>query len=115
MKKIFAILISLMLSIEVFAEIKSVSQESLKEMQSCVPSELVLQVAYVTDSWKEVYKRTGTGKYDWIEGISGYDASMTQFVLILSKARIKTVSGNYWFCWEYSGDGTYTTYITQVR
>ena len=60
MKKIFAILIGLMLSIEVFAEIKSVPQEILKEMQSCVSSdELELQVAYVADSWEEVYKKTG--------------------------------------------------------
>lgn len=70
------------------------------------------QIAYVADTWEDVYEKTGVGKYDWNEGISMYcDNTEYQYFLII-KCEVK--GGLGWICLEYSGDGSSGIYFSDA-
>lgn len=70
------------------------------------------QVAYVADTWEDVYEKTGVDKYDWMSISSMYcDNTEYQYFLII-RCKVKGDLG--WMCLEYSGDGSETIYVADV-
>lgn len=70
------------------------------------------QIAYVADTWEDVYEKTGVDKYDWMSINSMYcDNTEYQYFLII-RCKVKGDLG--WMCLEYSGDGSETIYVADV-
>ena len=68
-----------------------------------IPS-IQLQLAYVADTWEDVYEKTGVGKYDWKSIDSEYcDITEQSFLIII---RCKFEGDLRWICLEYPGDGS---------
>lgn len=65
------------------------------------------QIAYVADTWEDVYEKTGVDKYGWTEGDSMYCDTTDQYFLII-KCEVKRGLG--WICLEYPGDGSVVFY-----
>lgn len=62
------------------------------------------QIAYVADTWEDIYEKTGVGKYGWKEGCSKYcDCTGHQLLLIV---KCEVGGGLWWICLEYPGDGS---------
>ena len=73
-----------------------------------------LQIAYVADTWKDVYEKTGVGKYGWMSIGSRYcDNTEYQYFLII-KIRVKDNGKLGWICYEFPGDGTETRYVADA-
>lgn len=70
------------------------------------------QVAYVADTWEDVYEKTGVDKYDWMSISSMYCDNETYQYFLIVKVRVKGDLG--WMCLEYSGDGSETIYVADV-
>lgn len=67
------------------------------------------QIAYVADTWEDVYEKTGVDKYGWIEVQSTYCDYTGQQLLLIIKCEVKGVLG--WICLEYPGDGSENHYV----
>ena len=73
------------------------------------------QVAYVADTWEDVYEKTGVGKYSWMSVNSMYcDNEVYQYFLIV-KVRVKDNGDLGWICYEFPGDGSETIYVADVE
>lgn len=70
------------------------------------------QIAYVADTWEDVYEKTGVSKYGWLNVSSMYcDNTEYQYFLII----ICKVRGDLgWICLEYPGDGSSVLYTANV-
>lgn len=117
MKKLFMILmIAFTMVTGLFAEVKLVPKDmfnnylvsAYKDIPSIQP-----QIAYIADTWEDVYEKTGVGKYGWFDVRSMYcDDATDQYLLIIVKFR---VNGDLrWTCLEYPGDGSETIYVADV-
>lgn len=70
------------------------------------------QIAYVADTWEDVYERTGVDKYDWEEVHSTYcDCTGYQLLLII---KCEDEGGLWWMCLEYPGDGSVNQYVADL-
>lgn len=71
------------------------------------------QIAYVADTWEDVYEKTGVGKYGWKDIESTYcDDETYQFFLII---KFRVNGGLEWICLEYPGDGSLVTYAADIE
>ena len=70
------------------------------------------QIAYVADTWEDVYEKTGVGKYGWASIDSTYcDCTGHQFFIII---KVGSNGDLGWMCLEYPGDGSETMYVADV-
>lgn len=69
------------------------------------------QIAYVANTWEDVYEKTGVDKYGWKEDLSTYCDSEQQYFLII-KCEVKGDIG--WICLEYPGDGSLVLYTALI-
>lgn len=70
------------------------------------------QIAYVADTWKDVYEKTGVDKYDWKSIDSMYcDTEYQYFLIVKCKFRGDLV----WMCLEFPGDGSETLHVADVE
>ena len=108
MKKIFAlILIAVTMMAGLFADIKLIPKDKLNAFSA--KTGIKCQIGYVADTWEEVYKKTGKGKYAWSNVGSSYADDTEQGYIILRAL----VGGDLmWVCYEYPGDGSATLYVT---
>ena len=117
MKRFISVLTLMMvfgLSVAAFADVKLLPKDTFNYIASVLedtPS-IQPQIAYVADTWEDVYEKTGVGKYDWNEGISMYcDNTEYQYFLII-KCEVK--GGLGWICLEYPGDGSSVLYYSDA-
>ena len=99
-----------------FAEVKLLPKDTFNK--SIVPAfegaAAQPQIAYVADTWEDVYEKTGVSKYGWLEVQSTYcdcDCTGQQFFVII-KCEVKGFLG--WICLEYPGDGSENHYVADV-
>lgn len=71
------------------------------------------QIAYVADTWEDVYEKTGVGKYGWMSISSTYCDDETYQYFLIVKVRIDGDLG--WICYELPGDGSETMYVADVE
>ena len=74
------------------------------------------QIAYVADTWKDVYEKTGVGKYGWMSINSVYcDNTKYQYFLIVKCIIEEGDRVLGWMCYEFSGDGSETIYVADAE
>ena len=111
------VLITLMmvfgLSVAAFAEVKLLPKDVFNNyvVSAFEGNTLSIQpqIAYVADTWEEVYEKTGVDKYGWEDVGSGYEDCTDQLFVIVKV----TVDGEIgWMCIEWPGDSSVTFYVT---
>ena len=116
MKKILMILMMAFTMVTgLFADVKLLPRDAFNNYIVSVfedtPS-IQPQVAYVADTWEDVYEKTGVGKYDWKEGDSMYCDTTEQYFLII-KCEFEGDLG--WICLEHPGDGSIVFYTDDAE
>lgn len=116
MKKILMILmIAFTMVTGLFADVTLLPKDAFNNHIVSVFEDLPfihLQIAYVADTWEDVYEKTGVGKYGWKDIESTYCDTKDQYFLIV-KARIDGDLG--WICLEYPGDGSEIMYAADIE
>lgn len=117
MKKLFMILmIAFTMMTGLFADVELVSKDTFNNYIVPIYEDLPFiqpQVAYVADTWGDVYEKTGVDKYGWKDRNSMYcDLTGQQFFLII-KCKVRGDLG--WICLEYPGDGSSILYTADVE
>lgn len=69
------------------------------------------QIAYVADTWEDVYEKTGVGKYGWRSMNSMYCDVDYQYFLIIKYDENGDLG---WICLEFPGDGSETQYVADA-
>lgn len=69
------------------------------------------RIAYIADTWEDVYEKTGVGKYGW-RSISSTYCDITEQSFLIVKGRFDGDLG--WICYEFPGDGSETVYVADV-
>ena len=118
MKKMMMILmIAFTMMTGLFADVKLLPKDAFNNYIVPIYEDLPFiqpQVAYVADTWGDVYEKTGVGKYGWMSLRSTYcDNSVHQYFLIV-KIRVKDNGDLGWICYEFPGDGSETMYAADV-
>ena len=117
MKKILVTLMMVFgLSVAAFADVRLLPEDTFNNyIVSAYEDTSSIQplIAYVADTWKDVYEKTGVSKYDWKSIDSMYcDSTEYQYFLII-KCKVK--EGDLgWMCLEFPGDGSETIYVADV-
>ena len=115
MKKILVTLMMVFgLSVAAFADVKLLPKDTFNDIASVfedTPS-IQPQIAYVADTWEDVYEKTGVGKYGWKDRNSEYCSITEQYFLII-KCRVRGDLG--WICLEYPGDGSSVLYTADAE
>lgn len=117
MKKIMMVLImAVTMMTGLFADVTLLPEDAFNNyivpIYKDTPS-IQLQIAYIADTWEDVYEKTGVDKYGWKEGPSTYyDCTGQQYFLII-KCEVKRSLG--WICVEYSGDGSLVVYFADIE
>ena len=99
------------LSVAAFAEVTLLPKDNFNYIVSVFEDTSIQpQVAYVADTWEDVYEKTGVSKYSWKDRNSMYcDITGQQYFLII-KCKVSGDLG--WICLEYPGDGSSVLYTT---
>lgn len=97
------------LSVAAFADVTLLPKDDFNGIASVFEDTAIQpQIAYVADTWEDVYEKTGVGKYGWKDRNSMYcDITGQQYFLII---RCKVGGDLGWICIEYSGDGSSVLY-----
>lgn len=97
-----------------FADIKLLPKDILNSYGfTCGGEPVQLQIGYVADSWEDVYKKTGIGRFGWKEKDSSYSDVIRQCFAII---KCQTSDGHLcWICYEYPGDGSQTFYVADIK
>ena len=110
MKKIFALMMAFTMMAGLFADIKLIPKDEFNDLSAEFKRKtgIQCQIGYIADTWEEVYKKTGKGKYAWSNIGSGYTDDAEQGYVIL---RVLIDGDLMWVCYEYPGDGSATVYV----
>ena len=117
MKKILVTLMMVFgLSVAAFADVYLISKDTFNNyivpIFEATPFVQPL-IAYVADTWEDVYEKTGVSKYDWTDRDSEYCDITEQSFLIIIKCKVRGDLG--WMCFEYPGDGSSVLYTADVE
>ena len=110
MKKIFALMMAFAMMTGLFADIKLIPKDKFNDLSADFKRKtgMQCQIGYVADTWEDVYKKTGKGKYAWSNIGSDYVDDVEQCYVIL---RVLVEGDLMWVCYEYPGDGSATAYV----
>ena len=111
MKKIVMILMMVFTMMAgLFADIKLIPKDKFNALSADFKRKtgIQCQIGYIADTWEEVYKKTGKGKYAWSNVGSSYSDDVKQCYVIL---RVLIDGDLMWICCEYPGDGSATLYV----
>lgn len=107
MKKILMILMMAFTMVTgLFADVKLLPKDTFNDIASVFEDTPFIQpqIAYVADTWEDVYEKTGVSKYGWKSIDSEYcDITEQSFLIII---RCKFEGDLRWICLEYPGDGS---------
>ena len=96
------------LSVAAFAEVTLLPKDNFNYIVSVFEDTSIQpQIAYVADTWEDVYEKTGVSKYGWTDRNSMYCDITGQYFLII-KCKVSGDLG--WICLEYPGDGSSVLY-----
>lgn len=117
MKKILMILmIAFTMVTGLFADVKLLPEDAFNDCIVSVFEDtpyIQPQIAYVADTWEDVYEKTGVDKYGWKDRNSTYcDLTGQQFFLII---KCKVIGDLGWICLEFPGDGSSVLYTVDVE
>lgn len=98
-----------------FADVTLIPEDAFNNCIVPIYEDTVVQplIAYVADTWEDVYEKTSVDKYDWKSINSTYCDETYQHFLIV-KARVK-YGDLGWICYEYPGDGSVTMYVADAE
>lgn len=115
MKKILMVLmVAFTMTAGLFADITLLPKDDFNYIVSVFEDTSIQpQIAYVADTWEDVYEKTGVSKYGWTDRNSMYcDITGQQYFLII-KCKVGGDLG--WICLEYPGDGSSVLYTADVE
>ena len=116
MKKILVTLMMVFgLSVAAFADVKLLPKDTFNNYIVSAYEDLPFiqpQIAYVADTWEDVYEKTGVSKYGWKDRNSEYCNITEQSFLIIIKCKVRGDLG--WICLEYPGDGSSVLYTADA-
>ena len=115
MKKILMVLVMVFgLSVAAFADVYLIPEDAFNnDIVSAFEDAPAIQprIAYVADTWEDVYEKTGVGKYGWRSIDSEYcDITEQSFLIIGCKFK----GDLRWMCLEYPGDGSSVLYTADA-
>lgn len=116
-KMIMVLMIAFTMMTGLFADVKLVPKDTFNNCIVPVYGDTgVVQplIAYVADTWEDVYEKTGVDKYGWMEIHSTYCDCKYQYCLII-KCRVKENGDLGWICLEFTGDGSENQYVADVN
>ena len=116
MKKILAVLMmAFTMMTGLFADVTLLPEDTFNDIASVFEDTPFIQpqIAYVADTWEDVYEKTGVSKYDWTDRDSEYCDITEQSFLIIIKCKVRGNLG--WICLEYPGDGSSVMYTADVK
>lgn len=117
MKKLFMVLmIAFTMMTGLFADVKLLPKDAFNNYIVSIFEDTPFiqpQIAYVADTWKDVYEKTGVGRYGWMSISSTYCDCGQQYFLIV-KVRVKDNGDLGWICYEFPGDGTEIMYVADI-
>ena len=105
------LMIAFTMTAGLFADVKLIPEDAFNNCIVPIYEDTVVQpqIAYVADTWEDVYEKTSVGKYDWKSINSMYcDNTEYQYFLII---KCKSRGDLRWICLEYPGDGSVTMYV----
>lgn len=111
-KMIMVLMIAFTMMTGLFADVKLVPEDAFNDYIVSAFEDVPFiqpQIAYVADTWEDVYEKTGVGKYGWMCINSGYCDNTDQYFLII---RVKDNGDLRWMCIEYPGDGSSVCYAS---
>lgn len=105
-KMIMALMIAFTMMTGLFADVYLIPKDDFNGIVSAFEDKPYIQpqIAYVADTWEDVYEKTGVDKYSWKEGDSMYCDCAVHQLLIIIKCEVR--GGLWWICLEYPGDGS---------
>lgn len=116
MKKIFAlILMAFTMATGLFADVRLVPEDAFNNYIAPVYEDLSFiqpQIAYVADTWEDVYEKTGVNKYGWMDINSTYCGTTEHSFFLIIKCKVR--GGLGWICFEYPGDGSSVFYVADA-
>ena len=113
-KMIMVLMIAFTMMTSLFADVALLPEDAFNNYIVPVFEDtpfIQLQVAYVADTWEDVYEKTGVGKYGWKDRNSMYCNITEQYFLII-KCKVREDLG--WICLEYPGDGSSVLYTADA-
>ena len=97
------------LSVAAFAEVTLLPKDNFNYIVSVFEdTNIQPQIAYVADTWEDVYEKTGVSKYGWTDRNSMYCDITGQPYFLIIKCKVSGDLG--WICLEYPGDGSSVLY-----
>ena len=97
------------LSVAAFAEVTLLPKDNFNYIVSVFEDTSIQpQIAYVADTWEDVYEKTGVSKYGWKDRNSMYCNITGQQYFLIIKCKVSGDLG--WICLEYPGDGSSVLY-----
>lgn len=113
-KMIMVFMMAFTMMAGLFADVKLVPKDTFNKCIVPVYEDTGVhpQIAYVADTWEDVYEKTGVDKYGWEEGHSMYCDCIGQQLLLILKCEVG--GGLWWICLEYPGDGSVNKYVADV-
>ena len=103
-KMIMVLMIAFTMVTGLFADVKLLPKDVFNYIVFENTSSIQPQIAYVADTWEDIYEKTGVDKYGWKEGRSMYCDCTGRQLLLIVKCEVK--GGLWWTCLEYPGDGS---------
>lgn len=101
------------LSVAAFADVTLLPKDDFNYIVSVFEDTPFIQpqIAYVADTWEDVYEKTGVDKYGW-RSISSKYCDITEQSFLIVKVRVNGDLG--WICLEYPGDGSSELYTADA-
>lgn len=98
-----------------FADVKLLPKDTFNNCIVSIYEDTAVQplIAYVADTWEDVYEKTGADKYDWRSIYTSYCDCKYQYFLII-KVIVKENGDLGWLCLEFTGDGAENQYAADA-
>ena len=116
MKKILAVLMMAFTMVTgLFADVKLLPKDTFNNCIVSAYEDTAVQplIAYVADTWEDVYEKTGVDKYGWRSVYTSYCDCEYRYCLII-KCRVKGNGDLGWICLEFPGDGSENQYVADA-
>ena len=116
-KMIMVLMIAFTMMTGLFADVKLVPKDTFNNCIVPMYEDTgVVQplIAYVADTWEDVYEKTGVDKYDWKSIDSRYCDDATYQYFLIVKVRVEDTGKLGWICLEFPGDGSENQYVADA-
>ena len=118
MKKMMMILMMVFTMMTgLFADVKLVPEDTFNDCIVSFFEDLPFiqpRIAYVADTWEDVYEKTGVSKYDWLNISSVYCDTTEHSFFVIIKCKVRGNLDLEWICIEFPGDGSSELYIADA-